>query len=256
MSTVQTSNAAVVADKKSPSQIQGRLDAIEGRRLFGWVWDRTRPTERLLVRVLHEGRMVVSGTADVARVDLRRNGIGDGSHAYEIDLPETAAAMADRLSVVAVSPTTGEEVVMKAPSESERAAEAAVSGPLNKVLDRLEFLIEAQRRSQILQREAAETLRKTANSIEEITSQDNGIAPALEVVRAMQADLATKISDVEVFHLRFDKTLADFDRRIEDLTNAADRPMKRAVALLIAFGGTSAVCAIATLIFLLRPWSA
>jgi hypothetical protein len=76
------------------------------------------------------------------------------------------------------------------------------------------------------------------------------------VVRAMQADLATKISDVEVFHLRFDKTLADFDRRIEDLTNAADRPMKRAVALLIAFGGTSAVCAIATLIFLLRPWSA
>jgi hypothetical protein len=200
--------------------------------------------------------MVASGTADMARVDLRRNGIGDGSHAYEVDLPEDFAAASGSLTVVAVSPATGEEVVLQAPSQDERAAEAAISAPLNKVLDRLELLIEAQRRSQILQREAAETLRKTANSIEEITSQDNGIASALDVVRAMQADLATKISDVEVFHLRFDKTLADFDRRIEDLTNAADRPMKRAVALLIAFGGTSAVCAIATLIFLLRPWSA
>jgi hypothetical protein len=172
--------------------------------------------------------MVASGTADMARVDLRRNGIGDGSHAYEVDLPEDFAAASGSLTVVAVSPATGEEVVLQAPSQDERAAEAAISAPLNKVLDRLELLIEAQRRSQILQREAAETLRKTANSIEEITSQDNGIASAL----------------------------ADFDRRIEDLTNAADRPMKRAVALLIAFGGTSAVCAIATLIFLLRPWSA
>ena len=250
------SQQSSAAERKAPAQVQGRVDAIEGRRLFGWVWDRARPNERLLVRVLKEGRMVASGTADMARVDLRRNGIGDGSHAYEVDLPEDVAAASGSLTVVAVSPATGEEVVLQAPSQDERAAEAAISAPLNKVFDRLELLIEVQRRSQILQREATETLRKTANSIEEITSQDNGIASALDVVRAMQADLATKISDVEVFHLRFDKTLADFDRRIEDLTNAADRPMKRAVALLIAFGGTSAVCAIATLIFLLRPWSA
>ena len=250
------SQQSSAAERKAPAQVQGRVDAIEGRRLFGWVWDRARPNERLLVRVLKEGRMVASGTADMARVDLRRNGIGDGSHAYEVDLPEDIVAASGSLAVVAVSPATGEEVVLQAPSQDERVADATISAPLNKVLDRLELLIEAQRRSQILQREAAETLRKTANSIEEITSQDNGIASALDVVRAMQADLATKISDVEVFHLRFDKTLADFDRRIEDLTNAADRPMKRAVALLIAFGGTSAVCAIATLIFLLRPWSA
>jgi len=248
----QANKAAATADKQAPSQIQGRVDAVEGRRLFGWVWDRSRPTERVLVRVLREGRMVASATADMARVDLRRNGIGDGSHAYEVELPETDSADSASLTVVAVSPTTGEETVLQAPSQSERAAEAAISAPLNKVLDRLELLIEAQRRSQALQREASQTMRDTAAKVEEITTHENGIGPALDTVRAMQVELSTRIAEVEVFHLRFDRTLADFDRRIEDLSNTADRPMKRAVAILIAFGGISVACTIATLFLLLR----
>ena len=83
MSTAQK-NALAVTDQPAASQIQGRLDAIEGRRLFGWVWDSTRPTERLLIRILLEGRMICSATADLPRVDLRRNGIGDGGHAFEV----------------------------------------------------------------------------------------------------------------------------------------------------------------------------
>lgn len=252
MSATQSKNAVVVTDKQNPAQIQGRLDAIEGRRLFGWVWDRTHPTERLLVRVLYEGRMVVSGTADMARVDLRRNGIGDGGHAFEIELPETAAAVSEKLAVVAVSPKTGEEIVLQAPSQTERAAEAAISGPLNKVLDRLEILIEAQRRSQLAQREVSETMRSTAQQIEEMTSQEDGIGAALDVVRTNQAELAGRIADNEIFLMRFDKALSDFDKRIEDLTRAADRPMRRAATLLIALGGISAVSTITTLIILLR----
>lgn len=252
MSTAQSKNAVTVTETPANSQIQGRLDAIEGRRLFGWVWDRARPTERLLVRILLEGRMVVSGTADLPRIDLRRNGIGDGGHAFEVELPEAVASVSDSLAVVAVSPTTGEEIVLRAPSQDERVAEAAISGPLNRVLDRLELLIEAQRRSQILQREAAETLRGTSKQIDEIVGQEDGIGAALELVRANQAELAEKISGIEVFHLRFDKVLAGFDKRIQELTSAADRPMRRAVALLIAFGGLSAVSAIMTLVILLR----
>jgi hypothetical protein len=253
MSTAQ-SNTVVPMEKKAPAavQIQGRVDAAEGRRLFGWVWDRSRPTEHLLVRVLLEGRMVASGTADMVRVDLRRNGIGDGSHAFEVELPEAVEAVADRLTVVAVSTATNQEVVLQAPSQSERAAEAAVSGPLNKVLDRLELLIEAQRRSQLAQREASQTMRSTAKQIEEMTSQEDGIGAALEVVRANQTELSGRMSDNEVFLMRFDKVLSDFDKRIEDLTKAADRPMRRAATLLIALGGISAVSTITTLIILLR----
>ena len=90
MSTAQK-NALAVADQPAASQIQGRLDAIEGRRLFGWVWDSARPTERLLIRILLEGRMICSATADLPRVDLRRNGIGDGGHPSLAQQPHVAA---------------------------------------------------------------------------------------------------------------------------------------------------------------------
>ena len=252
MSTSPSKNALAVKETEAPSQIQGRLDAIEGRRLFGWVWDRAYPSERLLVRILLEGRMVVSATADLPRVDLRRNGIGDGGHAFEVELPEALAGVTASLTVVAVSATTGEEIVLRSPSQDERAAEAAVSGPLNRVLDRLEILIEAQRRSQILQREVVESIRTTSKQVDEIVSQEDGIGAALDLVRTSQTELAEKISGIEVFHIRFDKVLADFDKRIEELTTAADRPMRRAVALLIAFGGLSAVSAIITLVVVLR----
>lgn len=252
MSTLQSKNAVSVSDVSQATQIQGRLDAIEGRRVFGWVWDRARPNERLLIRILLEGRMVASATADMPRVDLRRAGIGDGCHAFEVELPEAVASVSDSLAVVAVLPSTGEEVILRSPSQDERAVEAALSGPLNRVLDRLELLIEAQRRSQIMQREAAETLRTTSKQIDEIVSQEDGIGAALELVRANQAELAARVSGIEVFHLRFDKVLADFDKRVEELTSAADRPMRRAVALLIAFGGLSAASAVTTLVVILR----
>jgi hypothetical protein len=252
MSKPQSTSAVAVKDASPASQIQGRLDAIEGRRLFGWVWDLSYPKERLRIRVLLDGRMVVSATADLPRIDLRRNGIGDGGHAFEVELPESLAGATDKLTVVAVSDGTGEEIVLSSPSQDERAAEAAVSGPLNRVLDRLELLIEAQRRSQVLQREVAESMRTTSRQVDEIVGQEDGIGAALELVRASQTELAEKISGIELFHLRFDKVLADFDKRIEDLTAAADRPMRRAVALLVAFGGISAFSAISTLVVVLR----
>jgi len=240
------------SDQGTAPRIQGRLDAIEGRRLFGWVWDPGLPNERLLVRILLEGRMVASATADLPRVDLRRNGIGDGGYAFEVELAESLANVSESLTVVAVSPSTGEEIILQSPTQTERAAEAAITVPLNRVLDRMDLLIEAQRRSQLMQREASEALRSTAQQVEAITSQESGINAALEIVTSTQAELSRRVADIEVFHLRFDKVLADFDTRIEDLTKAADRPFRRAVALLIALCGLSTASAVVTLIVVLR----
>jgi hypothetical protein len=252
MSTRKSENAITITEVAQVTQIQGRLDAIEGRRVFGWVWDRARPNERLLIRILLDGRMVASATADIPRVDLRRAGIGDGGHAFEVELPEAAASVSDHLTVVAFLHATGEEIILQAPSQDERVMEAALGAPLNRVLDRLELLIEAQRRSQLMQREASETLRNTSKQVDEIVGQEDGIGAALEVVRANQAELSERIASIEVFHLRFDKVLAGFDKRIEELTTGADRPMRRAVTLLIAFGGLSAATAVATLVIILR----
>ncbi|MDJ1159982.1 hypothetical protein QNA08_17350 [Chelatococcus sp. SYSU_G07232] len=243
--------AEAKTQKTDPADIHGRMDAIDGARLFGWVWDRAHPDERLQVRVLLGGRMVASGVADRPRIDLRRNGIGDGAHAFEVQLPDFAMQQTEQLSVVAVSPSTGQEVMLRVPSQDERAAEAAVSAPLARVLDQLDVLIAAQRRSQIIQREAAEILRATAEEVEKLSSTEDGIGAALEVVRANQDELSRRVSDVEVFLMRFDRTLADFDERIRDLAAAADRPMRRAVTLLAALGAISAVAAIAAVALLL-----
>jgi hypothetical protein len=256
MSTAQSNSAVAIAPTPENPQIQGRIDAIEGRRLFGWVWDRSRPTERLQVRVVVDEQVVASATADMPRVDLRRNGVGDGGHAFEIELPDAAGQGTAGFSVIATSPSTGEELVLRSPSQDERAAEAAINAPLSRVFDRLELLIEAQRRSQLLQRETVEALRGTSDQINAMVSEEDGIAAALDVVRANQSDLAKRISDIEVFHMRFDRIISDFGQQIEDLGSSVDRPMRRAVALLIAFGAISAASAIAALVVLLRhpPW--
>ncbi|WP_210483379.1 hypothetical protein [Microvirga antarctica] len=251
------------AEKKMPvaveaitPQIQGSMDAIEARRLFGWVRDRARPQERLLVRVLLAGRMIASGTADRPRVDLRRNGIGDGAYAFEVELPEGLSDEdRSRLSVVAVSPTTGHEVVLQIPVQTERSAEAAINAPLSRVLDQLEVLIAAQRRSQIIQRETVETLRGTAEQVEQMASKEDGLGAALDLVRSGRDDLVQRVSDLEVFLLRFDTVLTGFDARIRDLSKAADRPMRRAASLLIMLGAVTAVACTAILLILLRSGS-
>jgi len=252
MSMAEVKTPVRQAPEPTGGQIQGRLDAVESRRLYGWVWDRAQPQERLLVRVLFRGRMVASATADRPRVDLRRNGIGDGAYAFEVELPVSVSQDLGDLEVVAVSRKTGEEIVLPAPTQDERAAEAAISAPLNRVLQQLEVLITAQHRSQIILREAVEGIRETAGQVERMASQEDGIGAALEVVRSNHGELAQRIADVEVFHMRFDKMIAGFDERIAELANAADRPMRRAVAVLIALAGISAASALSTLVIALR----
>lgn len=256
MSTAQSSKAAALPGSSGGAQLQGRIDAIEGRRLFGWVWDPSSPAERLQVRARLNGQIIALASADMPRIDLRRNGIGDGGHAFEIELPDAVELDLGSISVVATSPSTGGELVLRSPSQDERAAEVALNAPLSRVFDRLELLIEAQRRSQLLQRETVEALRSTSNRIDEIIGEEDGIAAALDVVRANQSDLSKRLSDLEIFQMRFDRTLSDFGRQIEDLGSSADRPMRRAVALLVAFGGISAASAITTLVVFLRhpPW--
>jgi hypothetical protein len=250
--TAQNQDRTLVPSQVPKRQIQGRMDAVESHRLYGWAWDRSHPEERLLVRVLFRGRMIASTTADRSRIDLKRNGIGDGGYAFEVELPEAVAHEPDHLEVVAFSSSTGEEIVLPVPSRDERAAEAAIGAPLGRVLSQLEVLIGAQRRSQIIQRESAEALRTTAEQVEQMASQENGIGAALAVVRSSQQELTQRISEVEVFLMRFDSMVSGFDDRIKELTSAADRPMRRAVAILVMLSSISAMSAVAALVIALR----
>jgi hypothetical protein len=69
--------------------LRGRVDAVDGNRVFGWAWHPERPRERIAITIFAGDDAVASAVADRPRIDLRRNGVGDGAHAFDIEL-ETA----------------------------------------------------------------------------------------------------------------------------------------------------------------------
>jgi|HigsolmetaAR204D_1030405.scaffolds.fasta_scaffold02733_3 hypothetical protein len=226
---------AAAAEDRGP-EIQGRMDAIDGRRLFGWAWDASRPDDRLAIRVLLDGREIGTTVADRPRADLQRNGVGDGAHAFEFSLPDNDADVSDRLSVVAVSPSTGKETPLRRPSEMEIAAEAVAAVPLRRATDLLEALMAAQRRFHSVQQAALQSLKETADKVDAIgAAGTDGVAQAIDAVRSTQDSLEKRLAEIEVFQLRFDQTLGDLDKRIQALHSSADRPLRRAVAALGVF---------------------
>jgi hypothetical protein len=236
----------------SPSAIVGVVDAVEGRRVLGWAWNRVEPGERLLIRVSAGGEVLASAPAALMRVDLRRNGIGDGRHAFEVELPEEAAVTG--LSVEAVRPATGESVALPmpeisfptgAPAGRELAlpSDTAVSAALGDI----ERLFAAQERIALIQEAAAEALRRNIAKVDEAVRADGVIASHLEAMRQAQEEMDERIGDAERCLLRMDATLVALDRQARALLEAADRPMRRAALVIGAVTSASAISSLALL---------
>jgi hypothetical protein len=204
-------------DQAVHSQLQGRVDAFENGRLLGWAWDASNPSDRMTVHVFHDGTRVLSKVADIQRIDLRRNGIGDGNYAFEIELPQAVAAAPDGLTVVAETPKGKAQLKLPRPSAEERAAEAAVAMPLALVMEKLDRLIVAQRQSAVGQRDATTMLRETAQRIDALSSNEGELGEALAILKGGQGDLSQRVKELEVFLLRFDTTLKGFDDRLKVL---------------------------------------
>ena len=216
--------------KKTPI-IQGRVDAIENGRIFGWVWDAANPQERIVLRILLDGRRVATVVADRPRIDLRRNGIGDGAHAFDLELPREAAVSLDGLTVVAVSAVDDSEVALKRPSVDERAAEAAIALPMSQVLDKLDRLQAAQRQIAIGQRDATAMLSTTTTRLDTLASTEGELGEALGLLRGGQSDLVRHVKDLEIFLVRFDATLKQFDDRSEGSGRAQPQRGEAAIAV-------------------------
>ncbi|MBV9538984.1 MAG: hypothetical protein JOY70_08650 [Acidisphaera sp.] len=68
-----------------PLRIIGDVELVGGRGVEGWCWSPDRPSRRLSVQVLLDGRVAAATIADVFRPDLLHAGRGDGFHAFRID---------------------------------------------------------------------------------------------------------------------------------------------------------------------------
>lgn len=73
---------------KKRKKIKGFLDGIDRQYVFGWAWDPENPDKRLEVVVYVDGEQVIVGVANQYREDLEKAGIGDGGHAFWIELPK------------------------------------------------------------------------------------------------------------------------------------------------------------------------
>ncbi|MFG1410846.1 hypothetical protein V5G24_07015 [Xanthobacter sp. VTT E-85241] len=228
-----------VGNGDGSAALDGRVDAIDNGRLFGWVWDRDHPAARLLVRIVLDGAEVAKGLADKPRVDLRRNGIGDGAHAFSLDLPPAALAAPERLTVIAHCEETSCELTLRRPSADERAVEAAIAAPLTRVMDRLDLLVQAQRALQLGQRDTGRALSETTQRLDAMSDSEARLQEALESVGSGQGELAVRLDQMEIFLTRFDTSLAGFDARIEAFAESSRseiRPQFFALAVLIGMG--------------------
>lgn len=69
------------------ASFRGSLDILNGCRIEGWAFDENEPSRHLDVRLEIDGISLHPYRASTTRNDLREAGIGDGDHAFSIQVP-------------------------------------------------------------------------------------------------------------------------------------------------------------------------
>ncbi len=77
---------AVKAQLGARLTLRGSIDKVTRTQIRGWVWDPKSPDERINLELIEGDVQVVTAVASVSRPDLVPAGIGDGRHAFSIDL--------------------------------------------------------------------------------------------------------------------------------------------------------------------------
>src|SRR5690349_3111243 len=224
-------SAALQTLAPQPADIDGRIDAISGGRLYGWAWDRGRPADHLEVEIRVGDRLVATAFANQPRDDLKANGVGDGCHAFElaVDLAPGETPVA-----IARSPVTGDVMPLRLPSDVETVTEN-VLGP---TLLRMSALMDATQRNQ----------QTVLRGLRELMKQGQAAPNAdkrLEELAASQEELKTQVSGIEVFLMRIDEHLHEVNNSLKQRAPAAvDKPLRIAVtALAVGTIGLMAIIA-------------
>jgi hypothetical protein len=227
------------------SALRGRIDAVDGARVYGWAWHPDSPRDRVSVRFFDGDEQLAVILADKPRVDLRRNGVGDGAHAFDIELQRPAAK---GLRAVAVHPNGGADLELAIPSPSERSAESAAAASFGAMLDRLEVAILAQRRIQARQSAVLSDLGAAAQRLSDGSTAEGGLADTVRTLAGQQQTIADRLADLEVVLVRFDSVAHGFSTRLDALAKQHVHPVKAhllwltaAVGLVIGVAVTAAM---------------
>ena len=190
-------------------EIVGYVEAVTVDRVLGWAWTPRLPDLRLSIELRLGDALVGRAVAERHRPDLVSSGIGDGKHAFEVEIPEAYQSRARELSVWARA-ADGEAVVIGAPPSPE-----PVTDQLVRVLRGVDAVLGSQR---VLHRSLHAGLAGQPD------------AAALAKLSDAQAAMAEQLTTVEQFVVRLDERLLAL--------GLGARPSGRAVppAALWAFG--------------------
>ena len=212
-------SAALQTLAPQPADIDGRIDAISGGRLYGWAWDRVRPSDHLEVEIRVGDKLVATAFANPPRDDLKANGVGDGCHAFELAIE---LAPGETPTAIARSPATGDVMPLRLPSDVETVTES-VLGP---TLLRMSALMDATQRNQ----------QTVLRGLRELMKQGRA-APdeRWEELAASQEELKAQVSGIEIFLMRIDEHLHEVNNSLKQRAPATvDKPLRIVVTALAA----------------------
>ena len=233
-------DAASEQDNAKP--MNGRVDAIDMGRIFGWAFDPMAPDQRLIIRVLLDGKVIAEAVADRNRPDLRRNGIGDGKHAFEIALPDPVQSRANDIVVMARN-ASGSEQALRIPQPDEQAAEALIAAPLAKVLDKLDVLMASQRQLQVSQR----SLQRTPD-LDADKAETTGLSEVSHAVESLRVDIGQRLNDLDVHLMRLDGVVAGMEKNLNTLRKRGNGELKPLLLLLFVLVGFAAGAGLALIV--------
>jgi len=223
-----------------PVQLEGRIDAVAGRRVYGWAWNRSAPDEPLEIEVRFDGveAPLATVTADLPREDLA--GAGIGPHAFEAEVELPPGADPSRLVAFARPKAGGAVLALRPRGETERLLEETVTPHLARLGTELESLRGGVGRAlrDLAARLPAAPPANDAGASEALAS----LSTRMEAVADAQRTLDERVAGLEVFLMRLDGTLWSLAEEARKRTaGTADKPLRLAVAGL---GGAVAVMAV------------
>lgn len=221
------------------AEIVGRIDIADARRVSGWAWDQARPEHRLEVQIWHGDELLGTTVAERERADLKRNGIGDGCHAFKFQLERSGLDLA-RLAARVVCPDLAEPVPLFRPSETQTVVERTVLMPFARLQKTLDLMAERQ----LKLARACEALR------DERRQRPDEARAMLDQLVGSQQRIEQRLQELDVFQARFDGALRALSEQAAGAAEQPDRPLKRALAIL---AGATLVSCCTIGVLLLRP---
>ena len=174
-------------------EIVGYVEALTADRLLGWAWAPTTPETRVVIELRSGDTVIAKTVANLARADLAANGVGDGRHAFDVEIPD---AFRSRTAELRVFARAGDNEAM--PIGAPPAAEG-LSDQVTKLLRGVDMLLNSQR---LLHRNLQTALTDPKDA------KEQPIAAMLTQMAEVQAVTVSQLSAIERFVIRLDDHLS------------------------------------------------